>query len=68
MIDQDAGQEGVELEYRTLLETYGEARQRVDSGSHEAQWNTKVHGRILSCALRPFKPHFGSANMSVSFG
>lgn len=66
MIDHDADREGVELEYGTLLEIHAEARQCADNGSHEAQWNTKVHDRILSCALRPFKSRFESINMYVS--
>ena len=66
MIDHDTDREGVELEYETLLEIHAEARQYADNGSHEAQWNTKVHDRILSCALRSFKPRFESINMSVS--
>lgn len=66
MVDHDADREGVELEYETLLEIHAEARQCADCGSHEAQWNTKVHDRILSCALRPFQRRFESINMSVS--
>jgi hypothetical protein len=65
MIDHDASCEGTELEYGTLLEIHAEARRCADSGSHEAQWNTKVHDRVLSCALRPFKQRFESINMFV---
>ncbi|PVH92836.1 hypothetical protein DM02DRAFT_619679 [Periconia macrospinosa] len=64
MIDHNADREGVELEHETLLEVQAEARQCADNGSHEAQWNTKVHDRVLSCALRPFKPHFESINIT----
>lgn len=66
MIDHDADRKGVELEYEALLEIHADARQCADNSSDEAQWNTKVHDRILSCALRPFKPRFKSVNMSVS--
>ncbi|EDU41521.1 predicted protein [Pyrenophora tritici-repentis Pt-1C-BFP] len=42
MIDHDADRKGVELKYETLLEIHAEAQQCADSGSHEAQWNTKT--------------------------
>lgn len=65
MINHVSNNPRLELEYETLLDVHADARQCVDSGSYEAQWNNRVHDRIISCALRPFRSHFECINMWV---